>query len=403
MNSLNWIDFLLAAGLVQGLFLAFLLPHKMPAQKASNLILSVLLVVASVTILLFINLRTQSQIPPQSYILMDTTAFLYGPLLYLYLKKLLFPTDPDSFWQVVHFLPFLLHFAYFLGAFRYTSTTFITLVWSGAFRPEWAVILTFLVSLLVMYWVASLRLVLRFKRQEKKVLSFQHNLRYVSIFLGAAAASYVIGLIFTLDFLFGIQIFSFTDTYLGWVMIPFLIYFISYFAIRQPEGLYITYKEEEYFPLEETPSVSTISIEKTDTKVEESPIEEKKSLARLTTDQMRLYVHHLEEFMRQDKPYLNPTLSLQDLAQQLQLHSTKLSWLINEHYQCNFYDYVNMYRLEEFLEKIQARHHEKHTLLAIAYDVGFNSKTTFNKSFKKAMQCTPSEYVQKINITKSVA
>ncbi|MEO0527365.1 MAG: helix-turn-helix domain-containing protein, partial [Bacteroidota bacterium] len=62
-----------------------------------------------------------------------------------------------------------------------------------------------------------------------------------------------------------------------------------------------------------------------------------------------------------------------------------------------FYDFINRYRVSDFVEKLKNKEHHEHTLLSLAYDVGFNSKTTFNKAFKKTMDHTPTAYLNKLN------
>jgi len=73
-----------------------------------------------------------------------------------------------------------------------------------------------------------------------------------------------------------------------------------------------------------------------------------------------------------------------------------LSWLLNNVYQSNFYDYINQHRIAAFLEKIKEKEHKRHTLLFLSMEVGFNSKSTFNKAFKTILQDTPSNYIKKI-------
>ena len=60
-----------------------------------------------------------------------------------------------------------------------------------------------------------------------------------------------------------------------------------------------------------------------------------------------------------------------------------------------FYDFINHYRVKEFVKKVENQEHLKHTILALSMDVGFNSKSTFNKAFKDTMQDTPSNYIKK--------
>lgn len=98
--------------------------------------------------------------------------------------------------------------------------------------------------------------------------------------------------------------------------------------------------------------------------------------------------------INKDKLYLNPNLSLKELGKTINLHPNKLSWLLNAEFNKNFNDFINQYRLVYF-KKIAIDPKFKHiTILGLAYDSGFNSKSVFNTSFKKLEGITPSQWVK---------
>jgi AraC-like DNA-binding protein len=105
----------------------------------------------------------------------------------------------------------------------------------------------------------------------------------------------------------------------------------------------------------------------------------------------------LERLMTEQRPYLDPELTLGDLAQRAGIPSNQLSQLINSSLGMNFNDYINRYRIEAVKRAIQSGEHQQKSLLGIALDCGFNSKATFNRTFKKFTQASPSEYAQKVN------
>ena len=103
--------------------------------------------------------------------------------------------------------------------------------------------------------------------------------------------------------------------------------------------------------------------------------------------------------MEEEKSYRDSLLSLKSLAKKISIGERYLSQIINEFYNENFYDFVNRYRIEESKEIIRTINGNPKTILSIAYDVGFNSKSTFNSAFKKNTGYTPKEYRQKhINV-----
>lgn len=100
----------------------------------------------------------------------------------------------------------------------------------------------------------------------------------------------------------------------------------------------------------------------------------------------------LDALLEKGKPYLNPKLTLEELADRMHINLHTLSWLINEGYGKNFFDLINEKRIEEFIRLSTLDKYKNYTFLAIAMEAGFNSKTTFNRVFKKHTGKTPREY-----------
>lgn len=117
----------------------------------------------------------------------------------------------------------------------------------------------------------------------------------------------------------------------------------------------------------------------------------------LKDNDVNKYLRLLKKHMDDEKPYLDSSLGLKQLAERIDLSSNQLSQLLNEQLNQNFYDFVNSYRLEEFKRIVKNPKNKNFTLLYLAYDCGFNSKTTFNTFFKKSTGKTPSEYFKSIN------
>jgi len=98
-----------------------------------------------------------------------------------------------------------------------------------------------------------------------------------------------------------------------------------------------------------------------------------------------------------EKPYLNPTISLRDLASQVEIHPNQLSWLLNEAIGKKFNEFINHYRVEHFKELASNPENAHISIIGLAYESGFNSKTVFNTFFKKEMGITPLEYLKSLN------
>lgn len=108
-------------------------------------------------------------------------------------------------------------------------------------------------------------------------------------------------------------------------------------------------------------------------------------------------VKKLLEFMKNKKPYLENKLSLKGLADLLDWQPHYLSKIINEQLNQNFFEFVNKYRVEEF--KIQLQENKNYKIISVAFDSGFNSKSSFNRIFKDITGLTPSEYKNSIELT----
>jgi AraC-like DNA-binding protein len=100
----------------------------------------------------------------------------------------------------------------------------------------------------------------------------------------------------------------------------------------------------------------------------------------------------LQQYMVDEKPFLDPSLTIQDVSAAIEIPVRELSLLINHTLKQHFYDFVNVYRVENAMEILKDGSKSKLTILEILYDVGFNSKSSFNTAFKKHTGYTPTSY-----------
>lgn len=104
------------------------------------------------------------------------------------------------------------------------------------------------------------------------------------------------------------------------------------------------------------------------------------------------YKQSLLKYMEDEKPYMNNELRIQDISNELNIPIHILSYIINTQLNKNFFDFVNAYRIEEAKRRLLSKEYDNLTIIAIAFDCGFNSKATFNRLFKQYTQSTPSEF-----------
>ncbi len=167
---------------------------------------------------------------------------------------------------------------------------------------------------------------------------------------------------------------------------------ISY---RLPMMLYL-YSEPMLKPMHNNPRFQVLMKEilGAETTVDFTKKKYKKSL--LNADLLSQYQAQLSELMVTDRPYLDPDLTLRSLAERMSIPPNQLSQLLNEGFDKNFSEFINTYRLETFKAKVADPSQRQLTILALAYDSGFNSKTVFNTFFKKVMGKTPKAYWKEV-------
>ncbi len=105
------------------------------------------------------------------------------------------------------------------------------------------------------------------------------------------------------------------------------------------------------------------------------------------------------DLIETEKVFLNPNLTLMDMANLLNTNQTLVSKMINQGFRMNFNDFINEFRVKDVIEAFHQGKYKKHTLLGISFDSGFNSKTSFNRSFKKHTGLSPKEYLSKLKET----
>lgn len=114
----------------------------------------------------------------------------------------------------------------------------------------------------------------------------------------------------------------------------------------------------------------------------------------ISVDQANSIKNSLENLMGQQMAFLDPCLTLSDLAELIDVSTNQLSQVLNEFIGQNFYDYLNAFRLKHFLKIYQSPTYKNFSILGLAYECGFKSKSTFNSFFKKILNTTPRAYLK---------
>lgn len=183
----------------------------------------------------------------------------------------------------------------------------------------------------------------------------------------------------------------FADEEVIFTSVVLFVVLIGYYGIKQV-GIFTNQPELELVSLfsETTTEVSELNFDpKVNVKYEKSFLKE---------DEAQDIHRRLVLLMKEKKLYKTPELTLSIVSEELNIHPNTLSQVINSVEQKNFFDYVNTLRIEEFKQSITNPDNQKYTLLSLAYECGFNSKTSFNRNFKNLTGKSPSEYLKESKV-----
>ena len=371
-TSLNPWAILYAAAALQGLFVAGILFFTSKGNARANKLLAILVLAFSWTrFLSFAGMADLYRFWP--HLLFTGTALWYilAPLYYFYVKSLLAQPVRWTLASAWHALPVLAISIYMFPFYFLPAEAKFDI----AFNPDLsskARLTMFGFSLLYgMQNVVYLTMSIKALQGPRPAVEPESN---------AAKPAHVSWLrfLFTLMMLFGVFHLAVAGVefwldknliemdYLPMAFFTIMVYAIAYLAIQQPEKL---------FP-------PPLRLNK--------PLRSRDVPAPAASEA----IAQLRKIMETEKPYLDCNLKYSDLATRLGVSVRHLSRLLNEELGQSFNDFVNAYRIREVQAQLLSKENGEHTLLAIALDAGFNSKTSFNRIFKTHTGMTPSQFLQ---------
>lgn len=125
------------------------------------------------------------------------------------------------------------------------------------------------------------------------------------------------------------------------------------------------------------------------------PLPDRRKTSSQPDRKSRELLNRLLQLMEGEKPYLDPRVTIQKMARELGVTREDLSGVINKEMYMNFNNFLNKYRVAEAKERLRDPEENRYVILKVAYDVGFNSKSSFNAAFKKFTNMSPSQYRKK--------
>ena len=372
------IKFLSLLGVIQGVLItAVLLTRK--TNSRANLFLALFIFVLSFEVLVIsMGLKTVVNNYRIFNLLFHVTPFLLGPILYLYVKFLVDTNYKLKFRiGVFHSLPFII--AFLISLLTYVKDT------NGILAELYYLLIPrgFLGHLvydglkilsITLYGIQIFKLTGKFRDTFKMKLSniqrlqkkWINQLVILSILLVA-----IISVLMNLNEN-GLTAYE-SPTDLLFIMISIFIYWLTYKAITRSIPFPNLEDHGDYF------QNNGIKYAKSGLKEEEA----------------QELIRRIENYMKSEKPYLSSTITLEIISKELKVYKHHISQLLNDKMNTNFYAYINRLRIIQVEERLIHFDSKKETIEGIAFECGFNSKSTFNTLFKKVTGFTPTNYIHK--------
>jgi len=374
------MEFILNAGLGIGVLMFLLLLFKRNKNQGDFLFLGWILVILGQIAFYEITIY-QFELYGLWAILGFGLPMLGAPLLFLYILSL---TGHHVSWKtiVVHLGVYLIYVIVFF-ILQQQDDIALTVA-NGYFKmpenpPQWMqyYAIPLAISGLV-YCVWDLLLLRKHRQKIGDLFSFDEkiNLRWVSYIV----YSYLVLFILASFLIFGaiqFQLFPIENAFtLVGITLSLMLIAFGFYGFRQT-AIFSNIDNEAIPDLESKNNAS-----------------EKASYSKsgLTDDKIERLAKLLTVHMKAEKPFLNEDLSLALLAEQSKISQSHLSQVINQHFQVNFYDFVNRYRVEETKARLSSSDFDHLSVLGIAFECGFKSKSSFNRYFKKYTGVSPSEF-----------
>lgn len=375
INFVNLIVvFLLTVGIVFNLIIIWLLIKSKKVLPQKILLLFF-------TLILFYLIHVYAEIHKiralyiATFIFNNILEILVGPLLLVYIKsifqdkKLLIKDNyyhfiPVTLYLVLVSIPFFISILKRKAIFNYLETI-------NNYHEEISIIM---MLYLIVYSFCSFGLFNKYKKAMKSNFStiIENDFRWIKLMLVGILSISCFDL-FTGLYEIYIEPASFETKHITVTLVIGLLIYLGYYGVKQSTILLPAFL------------VNTITKSSEQNKVNNR-------LSNLNREKLAQLKQSLDDAMTKEKLYLDEDLTLSKLATALSITDKNLSVLLNQYSNTTFYDFVNSYRVASVIEKLKSSKHNNITLLGIAYESGFKSKTSFNRIFKKETGLSPSAY-----------
>ncbi|MBA4407133.1 hypothetical protein C0389_07660 [bacterium] len=376
----NTLTFILLFGALQGLLLAVTLFFKKQNQHANRTLAVAILCLSLDLLSVYSTMMGLYKENPSIFGATHAFPFIYGPIFYLYTKILSGNEKKFRLKYLIHLIPFVMAHLYVSPFYllshqeklvrinQYLTEIQTDMLVIGILKPIHGLV----------YTALSLNLLEGFSKKIKRGFSNidKINLDWLKYLIVSTTVVWIVVIISFMNF-FITESAAIFDPII-YLSMSVLIYAIGYGALNQPE----VFTQTEF--IDETKAELELAKEK----YEKSTLNET-DIQKIKTELLKL--------MNSKKLFLNSELTLAQLSKELGVTNHNLSEVINTSFKKNYYDFINAYRVEEFKERVKNPEFLNYSLLAIAFESGFSSKSSFNSIFKKFTNQTPSEYIKQVS------
>ena len=366
------IEPVLYIGTTQSFFAGLLIATKKPTTTANRVMAAWLFMICIEMIFALLNSKV---IEMYSF---PFITFTYGPLLYLYISFMTTPGRKFNPVELIHFVPFVV---FFTVSVVFRSEPLVRDL-RGFFEPDKLMPLrmVYSVSFFLSITTYSILSFIKIKKHQSNLMdltSFTSQRITLNWLKVLAISFYVVYIIVFI--LGGLKILGkyipFDPYFVVFAFIALFSMVYSFYGIKQP-GIFGELLHNE--------------------RNGEKKEAEKYSRSGLKDEQAEEYLTILLDYMESEKPYLDGNLTIHDLSLKTGISRHHITQVLNEIYGKNFFTFINEYRTREVIERFSDSRYDHYTILAIAFDSGFNSKSTFNSFFKSQTGQTPSKYRENI-------
>ncbi|OYU82475.1 MAG: AraC family transcriptional regulator [Flavobacterium sp. BFFFF2] len=324
--------------------------------------------------------------------------FLVGPVIYFYTQSLLNPSFSFTKKEAWHLLPGALYLLYIVGMWVYD----VYVVQESYFYQNgmdkdfdsWyqnAGLLS-----MIIYFVVSLKFYNTYKKLIYQVVSYADTLlfQWIKTYLIAFLIMLLLPILFEFICYFEPDMNSYKGSWWFYLFFSVVMYYIAVAGYANLASSPIAYK----WSLTKNPILLLGTTTAIESPKEETTIDIDYEIA---SDQapadMQIWKTAIETLITTEKLYQNQTLNITEVAKKLDTNVAVISKAINQGFQMNFNDYINLFRVQAVKNLLLAGEHHQTTLLGIAFDCGFNSKATFNRAFKKHTGLSPKDFLKTLH------